>query len=495
MSPSFPDHDAHEEATATLTVIHNNNIGPSTVSHHPLIRQSGSLQHLPGALRYAYIANPTETNDQRLRRGIQRGVYSLEKVHLLLQRVNGATEKSPTVTLGRNAILYIPQPINGSNGVGMTEIYNSMHLRYPNGLQSIQHFHPRCSSIKQIFGSDRKSMDVRSIQINTGMCLASKSCLCVSPQYNSDLGGEGRPVLSWPPPDRPTMYEMEIIARLSSAVADVVALSGATLEGAGTHISINLDLPDLQYYWSACELFEKGLVSVDYVQDWMAAVDERKDKLARVMVKAIHEMLHGRHIPLIDVNVTSGSEAAVAILKGKIQKGTLPTVDELLAALQLEGPDAILWHVFLGHLESRFQPTSPLDLGRLVYVFKAVKPVLASQLLSGQLLNIIIDDPAECKIFESAARFLKRYFESQAKPVAHSLMFGLFPMQRIFVAGPGRSDLYLNDPGADLELDSDVAVNALDLIRRSYGSAIARLLSRSFPYCDPVPKLQNGDHV
>ncbi|KAM4057163.1 hypothetical protein HRG_004006 [Hirsutella rhossiliensis] len=287
-----------------------------------------------------------------------------------------------------------------------------------------------------------------------------------------------------------TLYELETIARLSSAIADTACVVKNTSRGRDTPLSIDIDIPDFQYYWTACGLFERNLVTIGYVQSWIAAIDERRRKLKAIMTALLRTILTDRQLSDIEINIAPGTEPAVNLIKEKIVSGTIPSLEEIMSAMRSQGGEARQWRDFLDHLGSGHQPSTVGDLGRLVYVFKAVKPALEHEHTvaapngnirdaPGRTLIIQVDDIIEWRIFDRAKSFLEHYATQKPNYAEKALIVGLFPIHKIFVAGSSRSDLYHKDPGPQLCLNSEGAmIGPLDVIGMTYGIHMKEVLQR-----------------
>lgn len=61
------------------------------------------------------------------------------------------------------------------------------------------------------------------------------------------------------------------------------------------------------------------------------------------------------------------------------------------------------------------------------------------------------------------------------KPTEEDILIGLFPMERIFLAGPNRSDLYSNDTGGRLLFEEKrIDISPMDIIGATYGANIGK---------------------
>lgn len=76
-------------------------------------------------------------------------------------------------------------------------------------------------------------------------------------------------------------------------------------------------------------------------------------------------------------------------------------------------------------------------------------------------------------------KFLKRYskqvFDNSTEPISA----GLFPIQKIFASGSGRSDLYIDDPTFNLCLDPEkTIIDPFDVIGTTYGLLMGEHMRR-----------------
>jgi hypothetical protein len=465
-----------------LSVIHCNKFGLAMVAYHSLGHDIRDYQLVPGVMGYKLLNDTSEIEDKKIQKFIRKS--AVEKLERLFRKV--LATNSPVVTIGKRAFIHSPQISEESNSLNMSEVFNEIELHFSNGVKSTQYFNTRCPTIKPGLLDGTSPVRFQSIHINTGMCLGSKALLAMSPGHGQ---GDECIIPMIPQNDEPTLYELETIARLSSAVADVAALFGGCSDNQ-TAISVNIDLPDFQYYWTACELFAQRLVSISYVRNWMAAIGRRKSQLQNMMASAIDEMLMDRGISNVEVNITFAAEAAVALLQERVTSGVMPSLEELLTALQTQGAESVPWREFFAHLDQSKRPLTVGDLGRLMYTFEVVKPALPSQaplstngIAQGchdKKLILFVYDAGERRIFNNATAFIKGYSERLPAGMEEPIMIGLFPMQKILVAGSGHSDLYMDDPGPQLCLHSGGAIiNSLDIISTTHGSCTALRLQQS----------------
>ena len=474
----------------TVSIVHPNPNGSSSVVNHSFADEC-DLQDVPGATGYKLLTKKTEpvVDDKRLLKPIRKGTASLEKVCQLLQRSPSyshphphydATETHPVVTIGDGAFIFCPGLEDEQKDLSMIQIYTKVQLRYNNGLSSTQYYHPYSSAIKPTHLTNPGPF--RRIDINSGICLFSKASLGVEPGNTQIISDDEKTVIPLLPHNiQPTLYELESIMRLSSAMADTVALVRQSNHSSESVISVNIDIPDFQYYWTACELFENGLVDLEYTRAWIAAIDKRRSQLGNIMTTMIRSMIGERQVDDIAINITPGTEPVVELIKSKLDSGETPSMEEIVSALKSQGPDAARWRGMFDNMDPRDHPTNMIDLGRIAYVFKVVRAALERENdksdCNRKNLVIQVDNIAEWRILMRSKDFLKRYFKSLPKGVEEDILIGLFPMERIFLAGSNRSELYSNDTNTGLCLDEQkVTISPLDIVSATYGLHMGKLL-------------------
>ncbi|KJZ69543.1 hypothetical protein HIM_11068 [Hirsutella minnesotensis 3608] len=471
----LPDFD---DVESVVCIIHNDTVSLPSVDIHLLDNDgSASPQCLPGATGYCFLPSLDESiiDDKRLVKVVNKGVASLANLSSLL---GGASNSSTSlVTIGQRAFISTNPLSSKSKGHDGIDTFIRLHLQLPNGAKSTQYFNPRFSGLRP---SALDSAKLRQVHINSGICLFSKALLAMS-------SGHGHPNID----DRPvipplpssvnlTLYELETITRLSCAIVDTACIVRRTCRGYETAMSINIDIPDFQYYWTACELFERSLVDISYVHSWIATIDERRKKIKAIMTGLVRTILADRQLSDLEVKVAQGTKPVVNLIKRRLASGLVPSLQDILSALRGQGGDARQWREFLGHLDSR-QPATVSDLSRLAYVFHAVKAALQHQVTeeTGRTLIIQVDDSSEWRILQRAKTFLKHYLSTRPNGADSSILLGLFPMQKIVVASSGRSDLYIKDPGQQLRLGlGRTMIRPLDIIGTAYGLEMKNNLQR-----------------
>lgn len=494
-NPLPPPGSPHKGVQAThgvVSIIHQVHSESPIVANHTLDGNTKQHQVLPGATGYEFLPSTYETSidDEKLLKLVKKGVSSLEKLHRLLRGDEQPTksyDNSSSIIIGEGAFRSV-SPL--STGSDVTEIYSKISFQYSNGVTSTQYFNPRCSTIKASLLQKPLLPKFTHIEIISGVCLFSQPVLSTSPGHGRSSGDDNTMTIpTLPSKVNITLYELETITRLSSAIADTVGLIGRACIHSSTPICVHVDIPDFQYYWTACELLERKLVTVDYAQSWINAIDDRKHQLGSIMNSVISTMLTDRQLSGVSIKITSGTEVAGSLFKKKITSGTTPTMEEVISALRANGKDAAQWREFFDHLDSKSQPLNVGGLGRLGYVFNAVKPALLQRLptahgnirdVHGRRLIIHVDDITEWRILDQAKAYLKKYSKQVYDSAQEPMVVGLFPLQRVFAAGPGRSDLYHQDPGSRLCMDHDrTIVSPLDIIGATYGVHVKERLRLS----------------
>lgn len=471
-----------EEAVA---IIEDSGEGVPVVRKFILSNAVEKPQSLHDDSIYTFFAGSVDDgalgDDTRLSKCVKKGVASIGKVQRLLQ--GGKTETSrpetfPEVIIGQGGFVATPR---GTGTAGpTTDVFTKVQLQYPHGITSTQYFHSHCSVIKHSMSREQ----FKEIHISTGVCLFSEALLSMLPGHMSLLLEGDDPVI---PPLLTgridlTLYELESIARLSSAIADVISLIGPSRSSAD-QVIIHVDIPDFQYHWTACELLKRNLVTADYVGTWIDVINRRKKLLGAVIIPTIQKMLRDRRLPAVKVDITSGTESAVRLIDER-RRGegdeTVPALAEIIDALRTEGEDAGKWSEFFDHLDPRRQPSTVEDLGRLMYVFKCAKPGLAdtrAQKLfpDGKIVDnparrlmIQLDDIIEWRIMDGARNFLKAYSKERYHRDHEPVLFGLFPLQRVFPASQGRGSLYHDGP-RECRGEDGVRVSPLGIIEMAYG--------------------------
>ncbi|EFY93987.2 hypothetical protein MAA_10551 [Metarhizium robertsii ARSEF 23] len=480
------------EKLTGISLIHELGNGLSNVVNFNLGGLATGTKVLPDAPGYIFF------NERRVDclfdRRIEKGISSLSRLLGILGTGN-TFESHPCVPPGQVAAKVMPDGFisrpsssNETKESEMTNIFTGVQFEYRNGYISKPYFETRLCVINpespKTLGSHRPNFEPNvlassrgftNITIDTGMCMFSRARLAAPPKDDESGVPVTNEALIPPLPSiDPTMYELEIIARLSATIADIVG----RLESQDTGVVVNLDIPDFQYYWKACSLLQKGLVDGDYVQTWMGAMDLRKSQLGAVMTEMIRSAMDDRG--LVGLNVQMKTAA-----------GSVPTVDDVIDALTSKGPEAAKWRVFLSAARAQDQPSTMDELGKLVYVFKTVKSVLTLGTVSiptshvgtavGRSLIVQVNDVTDWRIFDRAKTFLKRYSKIAGICMNETIIVGVFPLQRIFLTGSGRSNLYDHQSSREYlnQEKRRYLLDCLDIIQQVHGTNVAQQLRHS----------------
>jgi hypothetical protein len=492
------------KTTASFTSEHHDNRIDETLA---LIRfeQTGppiaifrNLQNTPHALSnvrgYDYLHNPTSSQNRVVSQAVSKSRISLEgllrffKQDTCGREISDDTHKDekasePSVgslQIGNDAFVF--QHIIGNNQHLAVNVFTRLSLRYPNGLLSSYHIHAR--NLKSVVNSESR---LDSVCFSTGMCLFSESLI----SSLSDLKKETRHaglVPQVPSQAGWTLYELETMVRLSSMIADMIGLLQGKNRSDAPHIKIYVDLPDVQYYWTAFELLQQGEVTKSYVQDWMTAVDTRREAIWLRLHGTLLDMLKSRGLAPVDICLAEGAASLRNLLKGGVEDDNLPSVSRCLSTLQSQGSQASCWKQFLDHLDESSRPSDRESLGHLIHVFNTVKPALSrlrdttkdATALTSQRpqLLVVVDDIAEWKIFDGAKSYLHIY-QTKLYKDSKVRITGLFPLQKIFVEDDERSSLWARCPGSYIRIDDDDRLQTPEnIVEKIYGPPYVQLLEQ-----------------
>jgi hypothetical protein len=508
-APYF-DSSGDESQNLLIAVTSPRDVGSSLVHFHRFGAESSSSQSLPGASCYTYHALGTmgETGcGGWITKVILRNKRSLETLQCLGRRdtLDGTAsawneEKDsayPGPTIAKiDTSAFVSQYQVGTGKTPIVDVFTKMEMQYGNGIRSTQHIHVQNSRGLRSLGKP-DARPLRSVAISTGMCLFSKAFV---PPH--DIIGEGVNVGFWTPrtlpPTQLTIYELEITTRLATTIADIVGLLRNDCGSDNPSIIVNVDIPDVQYCWGAFELLQKGVVTRTQVQTWIAAVDERRCKLWRFIETAIRDMLDARLLSPVQILLAGGTASVRKYLSQAAATGVTPSLDDILDVLNNDGHDTHRWNKFLQHAGVVYGPKDIPELGRLFHVFNSLDLVLhttsrmvdcrvdASIKYERPQLLLQVDDIFEWKIFDRARSILKAYQTDVCHDIQIQIV-GLFPLQKIFAGGNGRSSLWTNPPGPLLRsIANNHPYLSADVLSTVYGKTmwpyIARWMKQSSSY-------------
>ena len=352
------------------------------------------------------------------------------------------------------------------------------------------------------------------VDILSGMCLFSAEIMRGSVMEDGHV--DVRKLLY----ANPTLYEMEYIARSSSAIADVAAtiiLRSTALEQRAHHefslpVSITLDVPSFHYYQLIDDKLEQGLCSASEAIAWIEAVEQRYDQVARVFENAVRYELGRRGIsPTQDceIRVSPRTNLVASSIHRALKDLRNPCLNNILHELgnQKDG----VWQDFYKLVPSHEQPQDFRALGYLFYIFQVVRPALMKNPMHSSLVNssgsdssgpssrlqsllISVDDSAERRIYSRAQKFLKK-IRNSPESLTNPTLVEMYMIQRVFINGnESGSNLYLDDPTSKSRAilhvidhegnaeggSSSALVEPVDVVRILYGYECAKNIQTWF---------------
>jgi len=296
-----------------------------------------------------------------------------------------------------------------------------------------------CSTLK----TSHRLTDFTSVHIVSGICLFSQQHLGFA---------HGEHSIHCPPlphDTSPTMYELEALLRLSSAIADTVSLLSTSVIP-----TITLDIPRIQYYAPVLTAFSSGHCTRHQVEAWLAVIGARHDKLATAFPAAVRAFLSSRGITNVRVEVSTALDVLLPYISSHLSSSSPLQITSLLKELVRADPT---WASYLSN-----PPPADLEaLSKASYSYTLLRPALCGTQGAKPLL-LHIDNPAEWRIFSEAQKAFGRL---------PGMLLGLYPLERVFTAETtGRSSLYLQDPGQMLCDGGGKGVGLREVLGRVYGT-------------------------
>jgi hypothetical protein len=364
-----------------------------------------------------------------------------------------------------------------------------------------------------------------SVTLVSGMCLFTRKIL------DESISGsrlDTQELLEM----QPTLYEVERIAGLSSAIADIAALIFFKYDGK-CHVPLNiiLDLPTWHYYQSIEDQLQHRGHKPTEVMDWIEAIMRRSQQLAAVLKSAVLHELNRRGVPitqrLCDIQISPGSALVDDAFREALKYEKLPCLDDILETLNSSQDGS--WRQFYPLIPDRDKPQSVKDLSYLFYVFEVVRPALlagirsvkqstpiesahkdsassgrqqrpASSRRCGSKENhiprplvISVDDPSERKLYSRAHRIFLKLPKSPTYPADPTLV-QVYTTRRVFVDGNRKGErLYRHDPSPVMPVLSDgkghddgspsyakypIELQQMEFIAKLYGAECAANIQR-----------------
>ncbi|GFG06817.1 hypothetical protein IFM61392_04539 [Aspergillus lentulus] len=318
-----------------------------------------------------------------------------------------------------------------------------------------------------------------SVTVLTGMCLFTRKVLDESV---SDGFLDTRRLLGMPP----TLYEVEKIAGLSSAIADIAALVFSKYDGK-CHVPLNivLDLPTWHYYESIEDRLQHRGYRPSEVMDWTEAIMLRSQQLAGVLKRAVLHELDRRGVPstrrLYDIQISPGSSLVDDAFREALKYDKSPCLDDILETLSSSQDGS--WRQFYSLLPDREKPHSIKDLSYLFYVFQVARPALLAGIRSGKQPS-----PTE-SAYKDSTRSGERHRPASGRRCGRKEdQMPLYTPRRVFIDGNRKGErLYWNDPSPVMPLLSD---------KKAYGDggdAEYSKYSRELQQMDFIAKLYGAE--
>lgn len=399
----------------------------------------------------------------------------------------------------------------------------SAQQEHGRGFTSTQFLHFSCPSLKadEVLFAEHGSPGFDRVEIVSGMCLFSAEIV------RGSVLEDGRLDVLKLQYTRPTLYEMEYIARSSSVIADVAsiiisrvnAMEARGQDGISVPVTINLDVPSFHYYQSIDKKVEQGLCTASEALQWIEAVDRRYDQVTEVFAASVRHELGRRGIASphgCKIHVSPRTNVVASSIRQALQDGRSPLLDDVLQ--KLDGQEDGVWRAFyrLVHLKER--PQDFRALGYLFYVFQVVRLALTrstpsssrgsslesasgASYCSGKTsrphaLLISVDDGVERRIYSRAQKLLKKIRQApdgETDPV----LVETYLCRRVFInSNETGSNLYLDDPTPrspvstsprrrKSDVDGGVSspmwkLEPVDVVRVLYGSESARIIHKQF---------------
>lgn len=360
--------------------------------------------------------------------------------------------------------------------------FHNMEFNFPGAkpVVSSQMLHITCPGLRSeesLFDRNGGAL-YDSVTVLTGMCLFTRKILDESV---ADGFLDTRKLLDM----QLTLYEVERIAGLSSAIADIAALVLSRYDGkCHKPVNIILDLPTWHYYQSVEDQLQHRGYKPCEVMDWIEAIFLRSQQLAGLLKSAVLHELDRRGVSssqrLYDIQISPGSALVDDAFRETLKYENLPCLDNILEALSRSEDGS--WQQFYSLLPERDRPQSIKDLSYLFYIFEVVRPAVLAGIQSGNQqtptqsadidstvshrqqrpassrsytskqnqmprpLIISVDDPSERKLYSKAHSFFLRLPKSPTYPADPTLV-QVYTTRRVFVDGNRKGErLYRNDP-------------------------------------------------
>lgn len=234
--------------------------------------------------------------------------------------------------------------------------------------------------------------------------------------------------------ERISLYEAECIFRLSRCIADFAAsFSNADF------ITVQLDVPKVQYYFYFLDAYKKGFVSRELMEEWMDMVDKRQERILSLMERRV--VIHSPNIQIVR---TSNLDRLIPYIKDTIHSNSELDLNMIKRILVAEDPR---WELVFSVEELQ----SFVHLGQLSYAIEELKSGL-NDTLERRRVGIAVENHPERKIHDKAKTLADKI--GRQYPHLSFAMIGVYPLERVFLSTTDeerretfRSNIYHNDPG------------------------------------------------
>lgn len=322
---------------------------------------------------------------------------------------------------------------------------------------------------------------IHDITLISGVCLFSRKLMSASiPKEGHSAHVQALEV------PKPTLYEMEGIARAAPAIADMITMfdddgtdhsngdSSLCRDGDGIgsnrKLSLNLDVPSFHYYQAVDTRLRDGLCTFPEAIRWMDAVDKRHHQIICVFHRYIQHEISRRPRRRLrrqqqansiqQITALPSVSLVCGIIRDSLQNERLPCLDHVLQMLTIHDP---IWTGFYVLVPEKERPRDFRGLGYLFYVYQVVRPALVgqhnpspqsqsqspSQSQSNPLI-IGVDDIQERRIYIRAQKLLKQ-IRTRPEYSAKPHLLEMYTCKRVFInqnrdREQGNASLYCQDP-------------------------------------------------
>ncbi len=216
-----------------------------------------------------------------------------------------------------------------------------------------------------------------------------------------------------------TLYEMELITRLSHCIADTVsALNGQTT------VTVWYNIPRVEYYTYLLEPFEAGNISPSCMERYFDVVDERHNLVVQQCIRQIRSI--AKNIPVVSganpsVEISSAESFSCLenLIRHNVAHGRVPSLKDAKTLLAETYP---LWVQVLAHNS----PERFFDLALLNWCYEYLA---AGQAVSrpGDTLGLAIESYGEARILDN----LKLVMEKMPHAPRSCCVHAMYPLKQV----------------------------------------------------------------